>query len=276
MTRPVPFFKMSGAGNDFIVLVEPEAPPSPSTVRAWCRRGMSLGADGIILLSRQPTGARMVHLNADGSESELCVNGSRCAARLAFHLDWAQSRLDLDTASGRIDAYDEDDRIRLVLPFEHIEVTPFTTDEATGFFCSVGVPHAVVWVEDLAATPVARLGARLRHHRHFAPAGVNVDFAHVVDAHHVELRTFERGVEAETLACGSGAVATAVVGQHTGRLASPLRIDTAGGASLHVELEPGQAIVIRGEARIVATGELMPGAVDLPAAPSWGPSGEAG
>ena len=98
------FYRLSGGGNDFLALAEPEREPSPDEVRAWCARGLSLGADGLFLLRRSPAGARMLHFNADGSPAELCINGTRCAARLAVELGWADGELVIETGAGEVPA----------------------------------------------------------------------------------------------------------------------------------------------------------------------------
>ena len=111
-----PFYRLSGSGNDFLALVEPDADPEPDLVRAWCTRGLSLGADGLFVLRRTGQGASMRYFNADGGLASLCVNGTRCAARLAFELGWAEERLRIDTAAGVVDAWpDGTDRVRLRL-----------------------------------------------------------------------------------------------------------------------------------------------------------------
>lgn len=276
------YYRLSGAGNDFLALAEPRRTPSTAEIRAWCRRGLSLGADGLFVLSRQGAGVRMVHYNADGGRAELCVNGSRCAARLAFELGWGDGReVELRTDAGilrarcRRVAGRDDRRIEIELP-PIVGAAEWTTLDAGGArSCKieVGVPHLVlVWQESLARAPVAELGARLRADPELGPAGANVDFVRFLSPRRLEIRTFERGVEAETLACGSGVVAAAAVGVAAGWLEMPATVLTAGGFELEVdgEVDGGlRRISLTGDARLLARGEILPGAGALPPPPAW-------
>jgi len=281
-----PFYKVSGAGNDFIALVEPPAAPSTGEVRAWCRRGLSLGADGLFLLERAgPGAARMTYWNADGGKAALCLNGTRCAARLAFELGWAEAdgRLTVETGAGPFSA-------RRLGPAEIlVEVPPLAAaPEARevevdgrrhrGWAVTVGVPHFVLEQPDsIADAPVATLGGALRRHPAFGAGGTNVDFAHfgapagIDRPARLEVRSFERGVEAETLACGTGVLAAVAAGLAAGRLALPAEAATRGGFVLTVDGEADGGLPRRwslaGDARIVARGEISPGASALPAAP---------
>jgi diaminopimelate epimerase len=264
------FFKASGAGNDFIALAEPEREPTPDEVRAWCRRGLSLGADGVFTLTRTARGGRMTYYNADGSRGELCLNGSRCAARLAFHLGWRESLLELETDAGPLAARLVDgERVTLELP--PIAGTPrrlaLAVGGATheGWHVEVGVPHFVLpWPGDLAAAPVATLGPSLRAHPDLGPRGANASFVRFAAPGRLALRTFERGVEAETLACGTAVVAAVLAGEAAGALGLPAAAATAGGFELIVDRD-GDALSLTGDARIVARGELLPGARTLSA-----------
>lgn len=273
------FFKLSGAGNDFIVLAEPLRTPEPEAIRAWCRRGLSLGADGVVTLERTERGARMTHFNADGGRSELCLNGSRCAARLAFHLGWREDVLELVTDAGALTARAADGgRVGVELPPivgrpEQIELA-LGGEGYAGFRLDVGVPHFVLpWDAGLGAAPVASLGPRLRRHPALMPRGANVSFVRFVARERFEIRTFERGVEAETLACGSAVVAAAVAGAAAGEVTTPVTARTSGGFELTVEADldgpSPRGVVLVGDARIVARGELLDGAVASTSPPVW-------
>ena len=277
-----PFYKVSGAGNDFIALVEPAVRPSADDVRAWCRRGLSLGADGLFALERAGSGAaRMTYWNADGGEAALCLNGTRCAARLALELGWAAADglLTVETGAGPFAA-------RRVAPAEIVvEVPPLAAPPEVrevevdgrrhrGWAVTVGVPHFVLEQPGgVADAPVATLGAALRRHPAFGAAGTNVDFARFAAPARLEVRSFERGVEAETLACGTGVLAAVAAGLAAGRLALPAEAATRGGFVLTVDGEGEGGLPRRwslaGDARIVARGEISPGAAALPAAPPW-------
>ncbi len=275
------FYKLSGAGNDFIALVEPPATPSAGEIRAWCRRGLSLGADGVFTLERRAGAARMVYYNADGGRGELCLNGSRCAAALTFHLGWATGELRLETDAGvlraRVAGTRIGDRIALELPDivgEPEAKTLTSGDEAhRGWLLTVGVPHFVLpWPGGLAGAPVDGLGKILRAHPDLGAAGANVSFVRFVRCarmHEYELRTFERGVEAETLACGTAVVAAVAAGVAAGKLTTPAVALTAGGYELIVRGGPRAPWVLEGDARILARGELLSGASAVASPPEW-------
>lgn len=267
------FYKLSGAGNDFIALVEPAEAPPLDRVRAWCRRGLSLGADAVLVLERAGDAVRLGYHNADGSPAALCLNGTRCAARLAFELGWAAGEVAIDTGAGRIIARAEpggDISLLLAPPADaperrRVEAAGRAFD---GWRVSTGDPHFVVpWEGGLDAVPLVEWGRALRRHPDFAPAGTNVHFVCFTAPDELELRTYERGVEAETLACGSGVVAAAAVALARGEARLPLVARTASGAVLGLERAGGgdpERWLLRGEARLVARGELLAGAAEPP------------
>ncbi len=277
----VSFYKLSGAGNDFIALVEPQRLPSLAEIRAWCRRALSLGADGVFTLTRTAQGAQMVHYNADGGRSTLCLNGSRCAAQLAFHLGWGKERLELKTDVGVLQARRRaPGTVEIALPVELTAAAPqrmsLQVKEGThdGFFVEVGVPHFVLpWAASLATAPISTLGSILRAHPELGAPGANVNFVHFRSPDRLEIRTFERGVEAETLACGTGVVAAVAVGVAIHGLRLPVMALTASGCELKVGGAPSDgglaSVTLAGDARIVASGELLPDAAILPEPPRW-------
>lgn len=269
-----PFYKLSGAGNDFIALPEPADPPSPERIRSWCSRGLSLGADGLFLLQPEGGGTvRMTYFNADGERSTLCLNGTRCAARLAFELGWNEADSVGDDARVTILTDAGASRARRLGPEEVSLELPeeLALDERAaetrvpevdgrvwrGSFVDAGVPHFVLpWPEDLVTAPVESLGRALRRHPDFAPAGANVDFVRRADRHRIAIRSFERGVEAETLACGTGVLAAVAAGG----LELPVTARTRGGFELTVDSAESGRWTLAGDARLVARGELLPGA----------------
>lgn len=269
------FYKVSGSGNDFLALAEPEAAPSPETIRAWCRRGASLGADGVFLLRRSPQGVVMDYYNSDGYPADLCLNGTRCAAQLAFHLGWAADGVTVETGAlaaipaRRLDAA----RVTLELPApeEPSELAPEVGGiHHAGYRLRVGVPHFVLpWAESLERAPVEGLGRELRYHPAFGEAGANVNFVRYPERHRMEIRTYERGVEAETLSCGSGILAGAAVGVHLGRIELPVRVSVQGGFELEVDTAGDSRWLLTGDARVVARGTLLEGAEASPPAPAW-------
>ena len=271
----VPFYKLSGAGNDFIGLTEPPVDPTSTQIRAWCQRRLSLGADGLFVISRQ-TGRgdkhpciRMRHYNADGGRADLCVNGVRCAARLAFELDWARDAATIMTDSGDLVARPAaDDQISLTLeagPWRSraVEIVADDGSRVSCWHLTVGVPHLVVdWPgDDAEQIPVESLGASLRRHDALGQAGANVDFTIglstvELDARDLAVRTFERGVEAETLACGSGVLAVASVAVERYDASFPLTITTRAGHEFVISEQDGRWN-LRAHAQLVARGELL-------------------
>ncbi|HEX2641985.1 MAG TPA: diaminopimelate epimerase [Thermoanaerobaculia bacterium] len=272
MTR---FFKVSGSGNDFLALAEPDEEPSPERIQAWCHRGVSLGADGLFVLRREDGGAAMDYYNSDGRPADLCLNGTRCAAQLLFHLGWAEGSGRVRTHAGAFAARRLDEsRIALTIPAPAAEPREMEIDVEDrswrGWSLTVGVPHFVLaWRGHLGEAPVRELGRAIRFHPSFAPAGTNVSFVRFPAEHRLEIRTYERGVEDETLSCGTGVLAATAVGLHLGRSALPLHVLTQGGFELEVAAgEPG-VWTFSGDARIVAAGDLLPGADPSPSPPAW-------
>lgn len=264
-----PFFKLSGSGNDFLALVEPASVPPPERIRAWCRRGISLGADGLFVLRRKRRAVgemAMDYFNSDGLPADLCLNGTRCAAQLAFHLGWAKVKVHITTGAGRFTAIQFDERL-IVLELPPPETPQPMEPEVdgiahAGMFLRVGVPHFVlVWPESLVRAPVYTLGRALRHHSMF-PEGANINFVRFPSPQQMEIRTYERGVEGETLSCGSGILAGAAAGFAMAKVHMPLSALTRSGYRLGVAIDRSGSWLLTGDARIVAQGELLPGAED--------------
>lgn len=274
-------FKVSGGGNDFLALAAPERDPSADEIRSWCARGLSFGADGLFTLHPiESGGVRMRYWNADGNSAALCINGTRCAARLALHLGWAEASFPVATDAGTFAA-------RAVAPTEIALQLPAPEElprrrmleiggkSHEGWFVTVGVPHLVlVWPETLAQAPVAALGAALRAHAEFSPGGTNVDFVRFPTPHRMEIRSYERGVEAETLACGTGVLAATAVGLQLNLAKLPLQASTLGGFTLTVDGQTVDSALknwsLAGDARILGSVELTPEAgLPAPPAPQW-------
>jgi diaminopimelate epimerase len=277
------FWKMSGAGNDFIVL--PRAPgwlgeDPAGFVRRVCRRGVSVGADGVLFVTpvvrgtgtTEPPGAPreahdavLVHYNADGGRSDFCGNGSRCAARFAVLMGFASWPVALRTDCGVLRAEEVSGGVRIEVPAPSPPAPrTLVVDGASyaGAHLIAGVPHFVLLVADPRAIDVARLGAALRAHPDLGPAGANVDFVSDRSAQSAarwSVRTFERGVEAETLACGSGAIAVAAVLAREGARA-PIVVRPTSGIDLTVDFEDSpdgpRGFHLAGEARVVYEGLL--------------------
>ena len=244
----VPFVKMHGAANDFVVIDHRRrflSEPLEHLVARLCDRRRGVGADGVLLLEADPElDFAMRYFNADGRRAEFCGNGARCLAMLALDLGLGRGgTVRFRTDVGTLDARHLAGGRGIDLHFGRVAAAsePSTVAAAgrefTGRSVRAGVPHFVVGVERVEGVPVAEWGAALRRHARFQPAGTNVDFAARVGPGRCAMRTYERGVEAETLACGSGAIATALWAAAEGE-GSPVAILTAGGDELIVSFEP--------------------------------------
>jgi diaminopimelate epimerase len=257
--------KMSGAGNDFIVLSSDEAAKLGDGLLAWvrraCRRGLSLGADGVLVLEKlDRSRVRMVFHNPDGSEA-FCGNGSRCAARYATLAGWAGDRVTLVTSIGEIDASVRQDEVAVALPFAPVvgAVETFTLPggRLEGTRVDAGTPHVVTWVADLASLPIADRAVPVRRDPRFAPGGTNVDFAQWLPDGSLGVRTWERGVEGETLSCGTGALAAAAVARLEAPTLREVRVIPRSAVPVVVEFA-GRTVLLRGDARVVLRGEVPP------------------
>jgi len=213
------FVKMSGTGNDFIMIdnmnLGLKTDLSNLAIRL-CHRRFGIGADGIILIEpSNEADFTMRIFNSDGSEAEMCGNGSRCAARFAAGQGIAGNRMKFKTLAGIIEAELNRDgaAIKLTDPAGMKKDIPVTIKgmEYMVQFINTGVPHAVLFMDDVESVPVRILGGMIRHHEALRPAGTNVNFVQVVDKGTIRVRTYERGVEDETFACGTGATASALL-----------------------------------------------------------------
>jgi len=264
----IPFWKMHGAGNDF-VLVDDRAltfpAADPDFLRRLGARRTGVGSEGIILIQPSATADfRMRFFNPDGNEVDMCGNGARCVARLAHDLGVAPARMRFDTGAGLLAAEMAGARVRLTLtePKDWRLNQTFELPDgrhAYGFVNS-GVPHAVVRVDDLDAVDVARLGSAIRHHPDFAPKGTNANFIAVTGPQSLRIRTFERGVEAETLACGTGIVAAGLIAGRMGWVKPAVQITCASGDVLEVNYRltaaGAEAVTLLGPAEYVFKGAV--------------------
>jgi len=279
VTAEAACYRLSGGGNDFLALVEPSVPPTAQRVRSWCRRGLSLGADGLFTLERAPSGVKMDYYNADGRAADLCLNGTRCAVRLAGHLGWHEGSTTVLTGAGAMAGTVEGSAVRLELEPPSEEPLALTLNVEggahSGWFLTVGVPQFVLaWPESLRTAPVDRLGPLIRHHPEFGDAGTNVMFVRFLPPSRFEIRSYERGVEAETLACGTGVLAAAAVALDQRLLELPLVALTAGGCEFQVDgVTDGLGRLTRwslaGDARLLAKIEPAADADRLPSPPEW-------
>lgn len=266
MTQSVQFTKLSATGNDFILIDNREmifAGNETGLFHRLCQRRTGIGADGILLIEKNPVyDFTMRYFNADGCESEMCGNGARATAYYAAtrHLAPAEMKFAVHGELYRAVVRGNTVRLRLRNPFG-LELNPGVLDEPgvhEGGFVNTGVPHYVIFVDDVEHTPVAELGKKYRHHAFFASAGTNVDFVKVHGPSHLQLRTYERGVEEETLACGTGAVASAVIAHLQHQVAFPIRVTTRGGELLVHGDASLENIELEGAVRETFTGQFIP------------------
>lgn len=263
---------MSGAGNDFVV-VDDRRHVFPRPLAKWarrlCCRQEGIGADGLLLMEKSRRAAfRMLYFNADGSRAAMCGNGARCLAWFAHEQGLKRSRFSFETDRGLVGAEVHDREVEIVLG----DARDYRVHQALKAgnkllpvsFIIMGVPHAVCVVRRLDGVEIVKWGRALRFHRAFQPAGANVNFVQRVNAHALRVRTYERGVEAETLACGTGVVASAVVAGLKGLVRPPVTCLTRGGESLVVcfRLIPGRSerlaadITLRGPVRLTFKGRI--------------------
>lgn len=263
----LPFAKMHGAGNDFVMVAAVDLAGTPpltaDRIARLCRRRTGIGADGLIVVGADDgADLRMDYFNADGGRAEMCGNGARCTVAFAHRRGLVGAAGTLATDSGPL-AFrvhgPADIEVDLPRPRDlalniALAGSPFSAHHA----CNTGVPHLVIPVPNVAAVDVERAGPPLRRHNHFAPAGTNVNWVSR-DARTLRwsLRTFERGVEGETLACGTGAAATAVVLHALGLAASPVAIGTQGGDILQIGVDLAEPrLSLRGPAVVAFEGEV--------------------
>ena len=264
---PVDFVKMSGCGNDFVLVDATRVKLTgdlAELARKICARHTGVGADGLFIIEPDTQADFFVRMfNSDGSQPDMCGNASRCVARFAKMCGLVGDKTRFRTPAGIIEAEllrGDDVRIRMTPPRDlrpSVSV-PLSTGTRELGFVNTGVPHAVLFVEDVTTVDVVRLGREIRNHKVFAPAGANVDFVQVVAPDRLKMRTYERGVEDETLACGTGAVAAVVLTRLLGIVVyDTVAVEVPGGVlTVTVELADGKptGATLAGEARVVFRG----------------------
>jgi diaminopimelate epimerase len=263
------FYKMSGSGNDFIMVDATREPAgelgNPTAIAALCARGTGVGADGIVFLERSNVADfRMTYLNSDGSRAALCGNASLCSVRLAAELGLVgPSDFHIETDAGVLAA-------RLTEAGAEVDLQPvievqtslplwLSVGEQWSAFALAGVPHVTVRVDDVSRVNVAERGRLIRHDPSFTD-GANVNFVSSDDSGHWRIRTYERGVEGETLACGTGSIATAILLAARGEIGDAVELVTRSGRAHRVRLEQrGDGAwlpSLSGEARLVFEGRF--------------------
>jgi diaminopimelate epimerase len=237
-TLKVPFTKMAGAGNDFILIDNVKSSLTlnwQAFAMSMCPVRTGIGADGVIVLEPDnETDFNFRIFNADGSEAEMCGNGARCAALFAYLKGVAGKTMRFRTLAGIIGAKIDGDDVSVAM------TDPYGLDTGidisahggvkTVHYVNTGVPHAIVFTDRIDEVPVFELGCLIRRHVRFAPSGTNVDFVETEGSGSIRVRTYERGVEGETYACGTGAVASAIISHHLGMVKDiPVQVHMKGG-----------------------------------------------
>jgi diaminopimelate epimerase len=244
----ISFVKYSGCGNDFVIIDNRQHELSLSTnaIKQLSHRHHGIGADGLIFLEssqRPQTPYRMRIFNADGSEAEMCGNGLRCLAHYIRSLENV-SDFYVETMRQHFKISFAGNLVTLQMPsptlptFVELTIDAHSPKEKLSLhFLDTGVPHTILFVDDIEDNNLISFAPKIRHHPHFQPAGTNVNFAKIIDEQTVKIRTYERGVEGETLACGTGAVAAAIVGHQAFQLKAPIQIITRSGDCLTINFD---------------------------------------
>ncbi len=275
--KDIEFIKAVASGNDFIIIDNSQLPASSSQrqvaklAKELCRRKLSIGADGLLLLEPSKiANFKMRVFNPDGTEVDMCGNGSRCVAVYVQQSKVISgSKMIIETKAGNLQAEVKQDRVRVRTPYPKDLRLNLDLDISGKMqkvnYINTGVPHVVCFVPGLAGFNVREVGRAIRYHPDFQPEGTNADFVEVLDKSHIRIRTYERGVEQETLACGTGCVAAAIVTtyemQQNPQGAYRIKVDTQGGDILSVYFNIKNGIVdktfLEGKAKIVYRGKVL-------------------
>src|SRR5512132_1980503 len=262
------FTKMNGAGNDFILFDNRagDIDLDRSQIAQLCDRHRGIGADGILLLEKPTNRAdfRMRYFNADGGEAEMCGNGARCFARFANKVGGQKAKISFETPAGVIFAELKGDLVtlRMTEPTDlRLDVDlAIAGENKTVNFINSGVPHVVIAVAKIDDADVRRDGAAIRHHKMFSPNGANVNFIEKRGSNKIAIRTYERGVEDETLACGTGIVASALIFAASENTNGPISVIARGGDELEVGFEKSgdrfHNVTLTGPAEFVFEGSI--------------------
>ncbi|MDH3956406.1 MAG: diaminopimelate epimerase [Desulfobacteraceae bacterium] len=267
--KKIEFYKMSGSGNDFIIIdnrnnIIDENGLSKFIAKV-CRRKMAVGADGLILVENTDSSDfKWRFFNSDGSDAEMCGNGARCVARFAYLNDIAGSNMSFETLAGLVKAEVIKDRVKVKMT-DPLDLKTDDTIELKNGLLSIssvntGVPHVVIVNDSIDDVDIVKIGREIRYHDQFSPAGTNVNFVCHIKDNTLAIRTYERGVEDETLACGTGAAASAIIMAHKMKLDSPLSVLTRSGGYLNIFFKEKEGqycdIYLEGDARIIYKAQL--------------------
>ncbi len=265
----IDFWKMSGSGNDFIIIDDREDYIKDENMiqfsKLVCRRKLSVGADGVIFIKKSTKyDFSWRFFNADGSEAEMCGNGARCVARFAYLNNIASKNMAFETMAGPISAEVMGRRVKVLLtdPKDlNMDVKlPNLINWNSIDFINTGVPHVVIRIDDLENVPVKEIGKKIRFHDIFSPEGTNVNFMKKVGNNILYIRTYERGVEDETLACGTGSIACAIISAIRDGNISPVEVKTKSGEILKIYFDMDNKkffnIWLEGDTNIIYKGKL--------------------
>ena len=266
------FTKMSGSGNDFIIIDNRESLVKNSEKRDFvssiCIPKVSVGADGVIFIENsEKVDFKWDFYNGDGSSAEMCGNGGRCVARYAYEKKIASDKMAFETTAGIIEAEVKGNYVRIKLTNPENLQRNIDIDLNGKMYqvdsLNTGVPHAIIYTRDVMDEDVFGLGRCIRSHPIFSPAGTNVDFVQKQGENELRIRTYERGVEDETLACGTGVVASALLASRAGMVQPPVCVETKGGEVLTVDFKAvseGESfgdVFLEGSAKLVFEGTIV-------------------
>ncbi|NQS99819.1 MAG: diaminopimelate epimerase [Candidatus Omnitrophica bacterium] len=275
--RDIEFFKAVASGNDFIIVDRHKLKqPQPGKqiaklAKQLCQRNLSVGADGLLLIEPSTKcDFKMRVFNPDGSEVDMCGNGARCVAQYASQSKICDNKMIIETAAGSLQAEVRNEKVRIKISGTKGLKMQFDLDvDGESFsanYINTGVPHVVCFAQQLDSLDVQRLGRAIRYHPQFQPGGTNADFVEVFDRNHIRIRTYERGVEQETLACGTGCLAAGIVTAYQMKSANgkhKIDVETQSGEALAVyfkiENKKVNEVFLEGRAEIVYRGNIWGG-----------------
>ncbi|HUV77712.1 MAG TPA: diaminopimelate epimerase [Desulfobacterales bacterium] len=266
----IEFYKMSGSGNDFIIVDNRDKIVDETDLVNFivkvCRRKMSVGADGFILVENtEGADFKWRFFNSDGSVAAMCGNGARCVARFAYLNGIAGPEMSLETGAGIVEARVAGESVKIKMTDPSDLKTDYTLElkdrSISVSSINTGVPHVVMISDTLDDVEVVKMGREIRFHDMFAPAGTNVNFICPITEDTIGIRTYERGVEDETLACGTGSVAGALIMARKMKIDAPINVLTRSGGHLKIYYTERDAtyqdIYLEGDARVIYRAELF-------------------
>ncbi|HEX9972917.1 MAG TPA: diaminopimelate epimerase [bacterium] len=261
------FAKLSATGNDFILFDNRDGKFSGNEhefFRQICQRRQGIGADGILLIGTSDRyHFSLTYYNSDGHIGEMCGNGARAAAYYSVNHKLSPAKAEFDVLGVAYQAIAEGDWVKLFMPPPvEIREMPGVIEEPgfqEGGYLNVGVPHYVLFVGDVAKIDVEKIGKKYRYHQAFQPWGTNVNFIEILNQSNLKIRTYERGVEQETLACGTGTISAAILAKLQKNAKLPVTVHAPGG-DLRVDFDDDMTkILLEGQVKIVYYGQLPPG-----------------